>query len=63
MTRRQHARELLSIRPETIGRTRKEGETLRLDVASTDAEQLDRLMDVVERHLVAFGDELAITWH
>jgi hypothetical protein len=41
-----------------------EAETLRLDVESPDTEQLDRLKDVVERHLVrfAFREELAITW-
>lgn len=41
-----------------------ESDTLRLAVASADAEQLDRLKDVVERHLVrfAFREELAITW-
>ena len=42
-----------------------EGETLRLAVASPDAEQLDVLKGVVERHLVrfAFREELAISWH
>jgi hypothetical protein len=42
-----------------------EDETLRLDVESPDTEQLDRLKDVVERHLVrfAFREELSITWH
>lgn len=42
-----------------------DAETLRMDVQAPDAEQLDRLKDVVERHLVrfAFREELAITWH
>lgn len=41
------------------------GETLSLAVESPDAAQLDRLKDVVERHLVrfAFREELAIAWH
>jgi hypothetical protein len=38
---------------------------LRLDLSSPDGEQMERLRDVVARHLVrfAFREELAIEWH
>lgn len=46
-------------------RLHADAETLKLTVEAPEAEQLDRLKDVVERHLVrfAFREELAITWH
>lgn len=45
-------------------RLHAEDETLSLTVEALDAEQLDRLKDVVEHHLVrfAFREELAIAW-
>jgi len=46
-------------------RLRAEGEVLRLDLASPDSNQIARLEDVVERHLLrfAFREELKIAWH
>ncbi|MFC0545285.1 DUF2218 domain-containing protein [Kutzneria chonburiensis] len=43
-------------------RTRPEG--LHITCTTGDAEALDRLADVVERHLVRFGakDELVVAW-
>lgn len=37
---------------------------LNMRIASSDAESLDKLRDVVERHLVRFGarDELSVVW-
>jgi uncharacterized protein len=38
--------------------------TLNLRIDAADAESLDRLRDVVERHLVRFGarDEISVVW-
>lgn len=38
--------------------------TLRLDCAAPDAEQLERLQDVIARHLLrfAFREELRVAW-
>jgi len=43
---------------------RAEGEALQIDVVSPDAEQLERLKDVVIRHLerFAFREELKVEW-